>query len=169
MTKRFRTRIRGRCCSRGPDALARRRDHRQCRARRRTKHRGHRWIDEQAYADLVGLCQFLPGPASSQVGLSTALAEIVGCYLPYLWLKKDGSPWLLVVAGVSLALFVWLLSLHPAAAGRVYAAYGGVYVAVALLWLWHIDGVSPTAWDLAGVAVTLAGIGIIEFWGGWQV
>ena len=98
----------------------------------------------------------------------TALAEIVGCYLPYLWLKKDGSPLLLVVAAVSLALFVWLLSLHPAAAGRVYAAYGGVYVAVALLWLWHIDGVSPTAWDLAGVAVTLVGMGIIV-WGGWQV
>ena len=73
----------------------------------------------------------------------TALAEIVGCYLPYLWLKKDGSPLLLVVAAVSLALFVWLLSLHPAAAGRVYAAYGGVYVAVALLWLWHIDGYRP--------------------------
>jgi len=58
----------------------------------------------------------------------TALAEIVGCYLPYLWLKEDKSIWLLLPAAGSLALFVWLLSIHPAAAGRVYAAYGGVYV-----------------------------------------
>ncbi len=59
----------------------------------------------------------------------TALAEIVGCFLPYLWLRKDGSIWLLVPAALSLAAFVWLLTLHPAASGRVYAAYGGVYVA----------------------------------------
>jgi small multidrug resistance family-3 protein len=97
----------------------------------------------------------------------TAIAEIVGCYLPYLWLRKDGPPWLLAVAAASLALFVWLLTLHPAASGRVYAAYGGVYVAVALLWLWWVDGASPTPWDLAGVAVTLVGMGIIV-WGGWQ-
>ena len=58
----------------------------------------------------------------------TALAEIVGCYLPYLWLKEDKSIWLLVPAAISLALFAWLLSLHPTAAGRVYAAYGGVYI-----------------------------------------
>jgi small multidrug resistance family-3 protein len=97
----------------------------------------------------------------------TAVAEIVGCYLPYLWLKKNGSPWLLVPAAASLALFAWLLAQHPTASGRVYAAYGGVYVAVALLWLWRIDGVSPTAWDLVGVAVTIAGMAIIV-WGGWQ-
>ncbi len=58
----------------------------------------------------------------------TAIAEIVGCYLPYLWLKKSAQIWVLIPAAASLALFVWLLSLHPAAAGRVYAAYGGVYV-----------------------------------------
>jgi small multidrug resistance family-3 protein len=97
----------------------------------------------------------------------TAIAEIVGCYLPYLWLKKDGSPWLLIPAAASLGLFAWLLALHPTSSGRVYAAYGGVYVAVALLWLWRVDGVAPTAWDLAGVAVTLAGMTIIV-WGGWQ-
>ena len=91
----------------------------------------------------------------------TAVAEIVGCYLPYLWLKKDAPAWLLLPAAASLALFAWLLTLHPTAAGRVYAAYGGVYVAVALLWLWMIDGVRPTVWDLAGVAVTLTGMGII--------
>ncbi len=91
----------------------------------------------------------------------TAVAEIVGCYLPYLWLRKSASVWLLIPAGISLALFAWLLSLHPTATGRVYAAYGGVYVTVALGWLWLVDGVRPTRWDLLGVAVTLCGMGII--------
>lgn len=91
----------------------------------------------------------------------TAVAEIVGCYLPYLWLKKHGSPWLLVPAFASLALFAWLLTLHPTAAGRVYAAYGGVYVAVAVIWLWLVDGNKPTQWDLIGAAVAIAGMAII--------
>ncbi|MBP0599557.1 YnfA family protein [Herbaspirillum sp. LeCh32-8] len=93
----------------------------------------------------------------------TALAEIVGCYLPYLWLKQDRSAWLLIPAAASLALFAWLLTLHDAASGRVYAAYGGVYIAVAIGWLWLVDGVRPTAWDAAGVVVALAGMGIIAF------
>jgi small multidrug resistance family-3 protein len=97
----------------------------------------------------------------------TALAEIIGCFLPYLWLKRERSAWLLVPAAMSLALFAWLLTLHPAAAGRVYAAYGGVYVAVALLWLWKVDGIAPTAWDLAGAAVALVGMSIIV-WGAWR-
>jgi small multidrug resistance family-3 protein len=95
--------------------------------------------------------------------LATALAEIVGCYLTYLWLKQGRSIWLLLPAGASLALFAWLLTLHETAAGRVYAAYGGVYIAVALLWLWAVDGIKPTAWDLAGVCVALTGMGIIMF------
>jgi small multidrug resistance family-3 protein len=94
---------------------------------------------------------------------ATAIAEIVGCYLPYLWLKHDKSVWLLLPASFSLALFVWLLTLHPAAAGRVYAAYGGVYVAVAVGWLWFVDGVSPSRWDIAGVVVMLTGATIIAF------
>jgi small multidrug resistance family-3 protein len=93
----------------------------------------------------------------------TALAEIVGCYLPYLWLKEGRSAWLLVPAAASLALFAWLLTLHPAATGRVYAAYGGVYVGVAILWLWAVDGVRPTATDGIGAAVALAGMAIIAF------
>lgn len=97
----------------------------------------------------------------------TAVAEILGCYLPYLWLRQRASIWLLVPAGMSLAFFAWLLSLHPAAAGRVYAAYGGVYIAVALLWLWRIDGVPLTRWDVAGAAVAVIGMGIIV-WGGWR-
>lgn len=97
----------------------------------------------------------------------TALAEILGCYLPYLWLKKGASAWLLGPAALSLALFAWLLSLHPAAAGRVYAAYGGVYIAVALIWLWKVDGVQLTSWDIGGAAVALLGMSIIVA-GGWR-
>lgn len=91
----------------------------------------------------------------------TAIAEIVGCYLPYLWLKKNGSAWLLIPALASLALFAWLLTLHPTAAGRVYAAYGGVYIVVAILWLWIVDGSRPTSWDLIGAGVAMAGMVII--------
>ncbi|EGP5933093.1 YnfA family protein [Escherichia coli] len=64
---------------------------------------------------------------------ATALCEIIGCFLPWLWLKRNSSIWLLLPAGISLALFVWLLTLHPAASGRVYAAYGGVYVCTGAL------------------------------------
>lgn len=95
--------------------------------------------------------------------IATAIAEILGCYLPYLWLRKGGSAWLLLPGAASLALFVWLLSLHPAAAGRVYAAYGGVYVSVALLWLWCVDAVKPTRWDLLGGALCLLGMAVIMF------
>jgi len=93
--------------------------------------------------------------------VATALAEIVGCYLPYLWLKQDKSPWLLLPAAASLALFAWLLSLHPTAAGRVYAAYGGVYIGAAILWLWLVDNVTPSATDWIGVAVCFVGMAII--------
>ena len=95
--------------------------------------------------------------------LITAVAEIVGCYLPYLWLKEGKSVWLLIPAALSLALFAWLLSLHPTAAGRVYAAYGGVYIFVAILWLWGVDGIKPTSWDIFGGTVSLIGMAIIMF------
>ena len=93
----------------------------------------------------------------------TAVAEILGCYLPYLWLRRGQSAWLLLPAALSLTAFAWLLTLHPFAAGRTYAAYGGVYVTVALLWLWLVDGVSPDRWDLTGAIVTLAGMAIMAF------
>lgn len=91
----------------------------------------------------------------------TAVAEIVGCYLPWLVLKGGKTPWLLAPAALSLALFAWLLTLHPTAAGRTYAAYGGMYIAVALLWLRFVDGVALTRWDVAGAAIALAGMGVI--------
>lgn len=98
----------------------------------------------------------------------TAVAEIVGCYLPWLVLKQDKTLWLLLPAAVSLALFAWLLTLHPAAAGRTYAAYGGVYIAVALFWLYWVDGVVLTKWDIAGAAVALAGMAIIVLQPGYD-
>ncbi len=93
--------------------------------------------------------------------VATAVAEIVGCYLPHLWLKQDRSAWLLVPAAASLALFAWLLTLHPTAAGRVYAAYGGVYIGVAMVWLVLVEGVRPTTTDWIGVAVCFVGMAII--------
>lgn len=91
----------------------------------------------------------------------TAVAEIVGCYLPYLWLRQGGSVLLLLPAALSLGLFAWLLTLHPTGAGRVYAAYGGIYVGVAIIWLWLVDGIKPTLTDWMGVSVCLLGMAII--------
>ncbi len=91
----------------------------------------------------------------------TAVAEIVGCYLPWLVLREGRSAWLLLPAAAALALFAWLLTLHPTASGRTYAAYGGIYVVVALLWLWRVDGLLPTRWDLAGGALCLLGMALI--------
>ena len=95
--------------------------------------------------------------------LVTAFFEILGCYLPYLWLTQGRSIWLLLPAALSLMLFAWLLSLHPTAAGRVYAAYGGVYIFVAICWLWLVDGIRSSMWDLVGSFVALIGMAIIMF------
>src|SRR5690606_63508 len=98
--------------------------------------------------------------------IATALAEIVGCYLPYLWLRQERSAWLLLPAALSLALFAWLLTLHPQAAGRVYAAYGGVYISVALMWLWAVDSVRPTLtyWVCVGIGLTSMGMFMLGAW-----
>ncbi len=91
----------------------------------------------------------------------TALAEIVGCYLPWLVLRQGKPIWLLLPAVASLALFAWLLTLHPTAAGRTYAAYGGMYIAVALVWLRWVDGIPLTRWDIGGAAIALIGMAVI--------
>jgi len=92
----------------------------------------------------------------------TACAEILGCYLAFLWLRENKSDWLLLPAAGSLAAFAWLLTLHPqAAAARTYAAYGGVYITVALAWLWLIEGHRPSRWDITGATVSLIGMSII--------
>lgn len=93
--------------------------------------------------------------------IATALAEIVGCYLPWLFLKQDKPVWLLIPAALSLALFAWLLTMHPSAAGRTYAAYGGVYIVVALAWLRVVDGIQVTPWDMAGAGIAILGMAVI--------
>jgi small multidrug resistance family-3 protein len=93
--------------------------------------------------------------------IATAIAEIAGCFLPYLWLRQGKSVWLLLPAAASLAAFAWLLTLHPSAAGRTYAAYGGVYVATAILWLWLVERQRPDRWDLIGASICLIGMAII--------
>jgi small multidrug resistance family-3 protein len=93
--------------------------------------------------------------------LITAVAEIVGCYLTDLVLRHQRSVWLLIPAAFSLGLFAWLLTLHPTASGRVYASYGAVYVAMALVWLQMVDGVPLTLRDLIGGGVILTGMTIL--------
>ncbi len=100
---------------------------------------------------------------TSGLFIVTALAEILGCYLPYLWLKQGHSAWLLLPAALSLAAFAWLLTLHPHAAGRVYAAYGGVYISVAMVWLWAVDSVRPTISDWLGAGLCFVGMIVIMF------
>lgn len=91
----------------------------------------------------------------------TAVAEIIGCYLPWLVLKQGKSSWLLLPAALSLSVFTWLLTLHPTAAGRTYAAYGGMYIVVALVWLRFVEGVALTRWDAAGAGIALVGMAVI--------
>lgn len=95
---------------------------------------------------------------------ATAACEIAGCYLVYLWLRRAGPVWLLLPAALALAVFAWLLTLHPTAAARVYAAYGGVYIGASLLWLRYVEGVRLTPWDFAGAVLCLLGAGVIV-WG----
>lgn len=93
--------------------------------------------------------------------LITAVMEILGCYLPYLILKQGNSAWLWLPTVLALGLFVWLLTLHPAASGRIYAAYGGIYIFSALMWLRWVDQVHLSHWDLVGGLVVLVGAAII--------
>ncbi|WP_445115997.1 YnfA family protein [Acinetobacter sp. WZC-1] len=91
----------------------------------------------------------------------TAVAEILGCYFPYLILNQGRSHWLWIPTVFSLAVFVWLLTLHPAASGRIYAAYGGVYIFTALMWLRLVDQVVLSRWDLIGGIIVLTGAAVI--------
>lgn len=91
----------------------------------------------------------------------TAIAEILGCYFPYLILNQGKSHWLWLPTVLSLAVFVWLLTLHPAASGRIYAAYGGIYIFTALLWLKYVDQVSLSRWDVMGGIVVVCGAALI--------
>jgi len=93
---------------------------------------------------------------------AAALAEIAGCFAFWSWLRLGKSTLWLIPGMASLALFAWLLTMvDAAAAGRTYAAYGGVYIVAALLWLWAVEGAKPDRWDLIGAAVCLGGATII--------
>lgn len=93
---------------------------------------------------------------------AAALAEITGCFAFWAWLRLDKSPVWLVPGMLSLAAFAWLLTLVPAdAAGRAYAAYGGIYIAASLFWLWVAEGQRPDRFDLAGATICLVGAAVI--------
>lgn len=101
-------------------------------------------------------------PMTAIVYIAAALAEIAGCFSFWMWLREGKPVWWIVPGIVSLIAFAWLLTLvDSAAAGRAYAAYGGVYVAASLVWLLAVEGVRPDRWDLIGAAVCIAGAGII--------
>jgi small multidrug resistance family-3 protein len=93
----------------------------------------------------------------------TALAEIGGCYALYGWLRLAKPAWWLFPGFLSLVLFAWLLSLHPGPAGRVYAAYGAIYIGASIAWMWFAEGHTPDRWDVIGVAICLTGAAVIYF------
>lgn len=96
--------------------------------------------------------------------IGAALAEIAGCFAFWAWLKLDKSVWWVLPGMAALALFAYLLTLVDAEhAGRAYAAYGGVYIVAALIWLWVFEGAKPDHWDLLGATICLAGAGVILF------
>lgn len=90
-------------------------------------------------------------------------AEIAGCFLTYSYIRGYKPAWILLPAALSLGLFSWLLALPSGPAGRTYAAYGGIYVVSAVLWLWKVEGIRPDRWDLIGSATALIGMAIIAF------
>ena len=98
------------------------------------------------------------------VYLVAAVAEIAGCFTFWAWLRLGRPAWLIVPGVASLAVFAGLLTLIDTdAAGRPYAAYGGIYILMSLLWLWMVEGHRPDRWDLVGVTVCLAGSALILF------
>jgi len=99
---------------------------------------------------------------SAAVYVAAALAEIAGCFAFWAWLREDKSAWWLVPGLVSLAVFAWLLTrIDVGLAGRAYAAYGGIYIVTALVWLWLAEGSPPSGWDLAGAGLALLGTLVI--------
>ena len=94
--------------------------------------------------------------------IAAALAEIAGCFSFWAWWRLEKSPLWLAPGLVSLALFGFLLALvDTSAAGRAYAAYGGIYIAASLAWLWLVEGVRPDRWDLSGAALCIVGASVI--------
>jgi small multidrug resistance family-3 protein len=98
------------------------------------------------------------------VYLVAAFAEIAGCFAFWAWLRKGASIWWLIPGALALALFAYMLTrVDSNAAGRAYAAYGGIYIAASLVWLWAVEGVKPDRWDLTGALICLGGAALILF------
>lgn len=124
---------------------------------------GQRLIN-QPEQDTGGLLRYACPMLSAFIYIGAALAEIAGCFSFWAWLRMAKSPIWLIPGGLSLALFAWLLTLvDTSEAGRAYAAYGGIYICSALIWLWLAEGVRPDRWDLGGAALCLAGACVIFF------
>lgn len=94
------------------------------------------------------------------------VCEIGGGYLVWLWLREGKSAWLALLGGAVLCLYGVIPTLQPAGApfGRVYAAYGGIFVVLSIFWGWRIDKVIPDRFDVIGGAVCLVGVLIIMYW-----
>ena len=92
------------------------------------------------------------------------LCEIGGGYLVWLWLRQDKSPWYGVMGAAVLVLYGLIPTLQPAHFGRVYAAYGGIFIVLALLWGWQVDRIAPDTFDLVGTIIVLCGVGVIMYW-----
>ncbi len=96
--------------------------------------------------------------------LGAAVAEIAGCFAFWAVFRLGRSALWLVPGVLSLVAFAWLLTLVASpAAGRAFAAYGGVYIAASLAWMWAVEGVAPDRWDYAGAAICLGGAAMILF------
>jgi small multidrug resistance family-3 protein len=96
--------------------------------------------------------------------VAAAFLEIAGCFAFWAWLRSGAGPLWLIPGMVALAGFAWLLTLSPTDhAGRAFAAYGGVYVAASLLWLFVVERRTPDLWDFAGGALAIAGALLILF------
>lgn len=106
----------------------------------------------------------LPNLPTALIYALAALAEIAGCFAFWAWLRLDKPVWWVFPGMVSLAMFAWLLTLvDTPAAGRAFAAYGGVYIAASLAWLWTVEGVRPDRWDVIGASICFVGAGLILF------
>lgn len=101
---------------------------------------------------------------SHSVLAAAAIAEIAGCFAFWAWWRLDKSPLWLMPGALSLIAFAWLLALVPTdAAGRTFAAYGGIYIAASLIWMWVVEGIRPDRFDLSGAAICLLGASVILF------
>lgn len=95
--------------------------------------------------------------------LLAGLCEIGGGYLIWLWLRENQSIWLAVLGAIALVCYGIIPTLQPANFGRVYAAYGGVFIVLSLLWGWQVDRTPPDKFDLLGGAIALIGVLIIMY------